>query len=350
MDAIREQMQKPWVVGLVGLVVGILLGVLYAWVINPVEWTDADIPALREDLQVDYLRMAIDSYAYNKDAALATQRYNELGEEADEVLAQVAANPGTVRPEDITAYSAAVGAVPPVAVAPTPMPGVTAAVTQPVGGTPGATETPAPSGRSFMRLILPVLCVVVLLLAAGLVFLFIYRNRVGTTPVPTSSMPVQEITRQPSWAGYTTEAGEPPMVQFMASYKLGDDLFDDSFSIDSPAGEFLGECGVGISETIGVGEPKRVTAFEVWLFDKNDIQTVTKVLMSAHSFLDESTRSRLAAKGEPVLVEPGTESVLETQTLRLVARVVDMDYGEGPLPDHSFFDRAILELAVWQKA
>jgi hypothetical protein len=140
------------------------------------------------------------------------------------------------------------------------------------------------------------------------------------------------------------------MVQFMASYRLGDDLFDDSFSIDSPAGEFLGECGVGISETIGVGEPKRVTAFEVWLFDKNDIQTVTKVLMSAHGFLDESARQRLAAKGEPVLAEPGTESVLETQTLRLVARVVDLGYGEGALPEHSFFDRMILELAVWPKA
>ena len=97
------------------------------------------------------------------------------------------------------------------------------------------------------------------------------------------------------------------MAQFMATYKLGDDLFDNSFSIDSPAGEFLGECGVGISETIGVGDPKKVTAFEVWLFDKNDIQTVTKVLMSSHAFNDDATRQRLAAKGEPILVEPGTE-------------------------------------------
>ena len=64
-------------------------------------------------------------------------------------------------------------------------------------------------------------------------------------------------------------------------------VFDDSFSIDSPAGEFLGECGVGISETIGVGEPKKVTAFEVWLFDKNDIQTVTTVLMCKNAFEDD---------------------------------------------------------------
>jgi hypothetical protein len=140
------------------------------------------------------------------------------------------------------------------------------------------------------------------------------------------------------------------MVQFMSSYKIGDDLFDESFSIDSPAGEFLGECGVGISETIGVGDPKKVSAFEVWLFDKNDIQTVTKVLMSAHAFLDEVSRQRLAAKGEPILAESGTETVLETQTLRLVARVVDIGYGEGALPDSSFFDHLILEMAIWAKA
>ena len=142
---------------------------------------------------------------------------------------------------------------------------------------------------------------------------------------------------------------EAPMAQFMASYRLGDDLFDDSFSIDSPAGEFLGECGVGISETIGVGEPKKVTAFEVWLFDKNDIQTVTKVLMSAHAFADAGIRQRLETKGELVQTDAGSQTVLETATLKLVARIVDMTYGQGALPENSFFESLILELAVWQK-
>jgi len=93
-----------------------------------------------------------------------------------------------------------------------------------------------------------------------------------------------------------------------------------------------------------------VTAFEVWLFDKNDIQTVTKVLMSQHAFEDETTRQRLAAKGEPVLAQPGQEMVLETQTLQLVARVVDMSYGSGPLPTDSFFDRMTLDLVVYPKS
>ena len=141
----------------------------------------------------------------------------------------------------------------------------------------------------------------------------------------------------------------PPVAHYVTSYVIGDDLFDDSFSIDSPSGEFLGECGVGISETIGVGDPKKVTAFEVWMFDKNDIQTVTKVRMSPHAFNDPGFRSKLEAKGELVAMEPQKQIVLETQTLQMIATVSDMQYGQGTLPEGSYFDRVTLELAIWSK-
>jgi hypothetical protein len=135
----------------------------------------------------------------------------------------------------------------------------------------------------------------------------------------------------------------------MSTYVLGDDLYDDSFSIEMASGEFLGECGSGISETIGVGDPKKVTATEVWLFDKNDIRTVTKVLMSEHAYNDQALRTKLAPKGEAVLLEPGGITILETQTLRLRVRVIDLQYGEGALPLHSFFERLTVELAAWPK-
>jgi hypothetical protein len=112
----------------------------------------------------------------------------------------------------------------------------------------------------------------------------------------------------------------------------------------------MGECGVGISDTIGVGDPKKVTAFEVWLFDKNDIQTVTKVIMSPHAFDDPTIRQRLESKGEAVLAESGKHVLLETATLQLEARVVEMTFGQGALPENSYFDRLTLELAVWPKA
>jgi hypothetical protein len=193
------------------------------------------------------------------------------------------------------------------------------------------------------------MCVVTLLLGGALAAFFLLRGKGRPTGEATPAMQAQEAARQAPMTDYAAMGEELPMAQFMASYKLGDDLFDDSFSIDSPAGEFMGECGVGISDTIGVGDPKKVTAFEVWLFDKNDIQTVTKVLMSAHAFGDETIRQRLAAKGEPILAQPGQQVVLETATLQLVSRVVDMAYGEGALPGESFFDEMILELAVWKK-
>ncbi len=198
------------------------------------------------------------------------------------------------------------------------------------------------------RTLLLLLCGVVLIAVVVALVLFLLKGR-NAPQIVTPAMEAQKAAREAQFTDYSAAGEEPPLAQFMASYKLGDDLFDDSFSIDSPAGEFLGECGVGISETIGVGEPKKVTAFEVWLFDKNDIQTVTKVLMSEHSFLDDATRQRLAARGEPIQTEPGIETILETETLRLTARVVDMGYGDSALPEKSFFDRFILELSIWSK-
>ena len=142
---------------------------------------------------------------------------------------------------------------------------------------------------------------------------------------------------------------QDPLATFRTIYSLGDDLYDDSFSIESAAGDFLGECGVGIGDMVGVGEPKKVSAFEVWLFDKNDIQTVTKVLMSRYAYNDEPTRSRLSAKGDPILASSGEVIRLQTASLEVEARVVDFKYGEGPLPPESYFERLTIELRAWPR-
>jgi hypothetical protein len=111
----------------------------------------------------------------------------------------------------------------------------------------------------------------------------------------------------------------------------------------------MGEYGVGVSEAIGVGDPKKVTALEIWLFDKNDIKTATKVLMSQHAFADPAIRGRLEPKGELVQIERQSQVLLETATLQLLATVVDLEYGHGPMPNNSYFERVTLELAVWPR-
>jgi hypothetical protein len=140
-----------------------------------------------------------------------------------------------------------------------------------------------------------------------------------------------------------------PVSKFVSTFVMGDDLYDDSFSIETSSGEFLGETGAGISKTIGVGDPKKVTAIEVWVFDKNDIRTVTKVLMSEHAFADAALKAELATKGEAVQATPGGIALLETQTLTVQARILDMAYGSGALPTNSFYERMSVEISAWPK-
>lgn len=336
MDAIREQLNKPVVAGVVGIILGIVLGLFYGYIIDPVEWTDLPITSLRSDLKNDYMRMAIIAYNQTGDVETAQRRFAEFGEEGPEVLQQVTTDGSFQDPQLISQYQIAV---------------MGSAAAEEAEGVQEA-EPAAASGGGFLSTFLFVLCGLILVGGLGVGIYYYYTTRMQNKE-PAIESPVlqaQEAARQAEYTDYSAIGSEQPMAQFMASYRIGDDLFDDSFSIDSPSGEFLGECGVGISETIGVGDPKKVSAFEVWLFDKDDIQTVTKVFMSAHAFLDEATRSRLSNKGEPILTEAGTEIVLETKTLKMVTRVIDMGYGDAALPEHSFFDRLVLELAVWAKS
>jgi hypothetical protein len=324
MDAVRNQFNRPLLVGIAAFVVGVLIGlIVLGWWLFPVKWTDASPEQLQKDYQADYLRAAIDSYIKTQDSQTAKARWDYLGKKASDALAAIQSDPLKLKPEEITAFTKAVSA-----------------------STTGTT-TAAKKGGFPIWIILVLMCIVTLLIAGGIIVFVLFRGG-KTSGIRTPAQQAEDAKREATATDYSTSEA-PPIAQFMASYKQGDDLFDDSFSIDSPSGEFLGECGVGISETIGVGDPKKVTAFEVWLFDKNDIQTVTKVLMSSHAFSDETVKQRLAAKGEPVEAKTGEKVVLETQTLKLEARVVDMTYGEGALPAESFFDQAILELAIWQK-
>jgi hypothetical protein len=135
----------------------------------------------------------------------------------------------------------------------------------------------------------------------------------------------------------------------MTTYMLGDDMYDESFTFEAPNGEFLGECGVSSSDTIGVGEPKKVSAFDIWLFDKNDIQTVTKVVMSKHAYEDGAIRQRLEIRGEPIMAEEGKQVLLETATLRMECKLANVQYGDLPLPDSSYFQRSTMELAIYRK-
>ncbi len=352
-------------VGGAAFVVGLLIGlVVLGWWLWPVKWINAAPQHLSPQYQREYLQMAIEAYAFTGDAQAAKARFDALGEKGPALLEALAKKPPkAINIYTLSSFADVVGvkltglpteAQPPQPAAKTPQAGGGQT------GTPTAlsqlmlTPTPAemPARKSATFRLVAFLCGIglIALIVAALLFYFTSMRRGKAPKMPiTAAQRAQAMTQSAQSTDFEAEGKEAPLSQFMTTYVHGDDLFDDSFSIDSPTGEFLGECGVGITETIGVGEPKRVMAFEIWIFDKNDIQTVTKVLMSEHAYNDEAIRERLAAKGEPVLARPGEEIVLETAKLQMRARVVDMAYGNDALPANSYFDRLTLELAVWPK-
>jgi hypothetical protein len=223
---------------------------------------------------------------------------------------------------------------------------------QPSEGDSSADASSASGFLSGALKVLPWLCGSVVFIGLAVFGWFFIRKRIGSDGMGQGAFSRQEDaaveTDLDVRLGQAAGVSDP-LATFRTIYSLGDDLYDDSFSIESPSGDFLGECGVGIGDFIGVGEPKKVSAFEVWLFDKNDIQTVTKVLMSDYAFNDPDSRNRLAAKGDPVVAQPGGVIELETASLMVEARIVDLTYGEGALPSQSFFERVAVELRAWPK-
>ncbi|MBI3240730.1 MAG: hypothetical protein HYZ49_00335 [Chloroflexi bacterium] len=312
---------------------GLAVGLTMAWQVWPVQWINASPAFLRDDLKAQYAQMVADSLQVNTDLGKAQLRLNEFGSpDAAKAAIQLATSAASddgerlrlAQLQPLTAF------VP---------------VQQTGGGILGAILN-----------VLPLCGVVVLFLVLGGGGAFFMSSR-GSLPAPKTSRatpggftPAPGSTAQIVQPEIAYAPGEEPISTFKTTYMLGNDLYDESFSVDDQQGDFLGECGVGIGETIGVGDPKKVTAFEVWLFDKNDIRTVTKVVMSDHAFRDEALKNKLASKGEPVMARSGEVVRMETATLKVEARIVDLQYGSGPLPPNSFFQQLTLEISAWKKA
>jgi hypothetical protein len=336
--------QQPLLIAVVAFIAGLVIGlVVLGWWLWPVEWTDATIADLQTADQQEYVRLVAADYALQPDSAQAAAAIARLGDDAPEVISDTlgtSVGEDAIRVAQLRAVLESTGQLDP-----------TGGVTTPDG------EQASLLDQARTPLLLCSGLVLLLLLAAGVWYVvntgalkrFTAPRMAGAGGGGRAAAPPPPKANFDTLPAGPSPTGTQPVVQFMTTYVLGDDLYDDSFSIDAQDGSFLGECGMGISETIGVGDPKKVMAFEVWLFDKNDIRTVTKVLMSEHAFRDEALKSRLAAKGEPVLVQQGDVVQMETASLVVTARVVDMAYGGGALPPNSYFERLTIELAAYSK-
>lgn len=317
-------------IAIVAFLLGWAIGLfLFGWGIWPVEFTGAGPQDLTEQHQQIYLTALADLYAFDSNMGRAQQALSGWPE-ADQAICQMANT--SIDPAAAARFNALAAVL--------NSTGCTGEV-----GVPPPAEDDGGGGLGYFVLICGLLA---LLLVVVVGILLVVRRR---GPQPSG---VQQTTEDvPDVAPVTElEAAEEritAIARFQTTYVRGNDTYDESFSIENEDGDFLGECGVGLSDTIGADTPKNVTAFEVWLFDKNDIRTVTKVIMSDHAFFDEAIKAKLAPKGEPVLARPNETIVLETASLIVNAEIVELEYGMDDLPPQSFFERFTIELSAWAK-
>ncbi|MDX1416354.1 MAG: hypothetical protein R3293_19300 [Candidatus Promineifilaceae bacterium] len=328
MDIVRKY---PWLSIAVAFVVGLLIGlVVLGWWLWPVEWTDATPAQLAPEYQSAYVKMTADLYSLTGNAEMVQQALGGWdGAAVACSVAETTADAGErARLEAIATVANGVGCA-----------GVAVPTEEEGGGISGV--------------LLPALFLILLL--GGLVVAIFYflnrRNRARDESEPNELIYEEVPQSAPAAAAETQEdVTAVALARFHTTYSRGHDAYDDSFSIENSNAEFLGECGVGIAESIGTDATKNVTALEIWLFDKSDIRTITKVVMSDHAFFDDALKAKLAPKGEPVLARESETIVLETASLIINADITEMAYGSaGDLPPKSYFDRITISLSVWSK-
>lgn len=334
---------------LIGLLVGwIVLG----WWLFPVSWTGATLQDVTSADKQMVLETIAEAYQADPNPAVALDRLQTLGsqEEIEQLMVdtveQATANGDLATVNQINALAGGVGLA--------------------VPGAPAQPQT-TPTGQESQGIdlgaVLRALLGLAVLLGGIALALWLLSKRRGTTEESSlkrdeafdespeeSDDQEQFIAAEPAPAPAAAPARAAPLMQqYSATFVPGDMAYDETFSIEAPGSGYLGECGMTISEMVS-GDPNRVTALEVWLFDKSDIRTVTKVLMSDYAYGNPALREKLSSRGDAVLARPGAAFVLDAQTLRLEGQIRSMEYAEGEGPAHSAFRRLTVDLRVMRQS
>ena len=132
-----------------GLLVGVGVGLLYAWVISPTQYTDTAPASLRADYKAEYIQLVAQAFVREADVERARVRLSALGEagsvQAVTALAQRAAASGSSAEmvRSLAALAAALGARPA-----SPTPDLTPATPEAPTATPEPTALPQPTATT----------------------------------------------------------------------------------------------------------------------------------------------------------------------------------------------------------
>jgi hypothetical protein len=79
-----------WIRFLITIAIGISIGLVYGWIINPVEYIDTAPASLRMDYKTDYVLMVAEAYKVEQDLDLAVRRLALLGDTPPQEMIQEA--------------------------------------------------------------------------------------------------------------------------------------------------------------------------------------------------------------------------------------------------------------------
>lgn len=331
---------------LLTLVVGVLIGLLWAYAVAPTTYIDGDPLTLEQSWQNEWVKMLADrNAAANFDVSsniidLLARIDDPLG-----ALDALIASPGEA--ENVTKLQA----IRPFAEAAQPL-------------AADAPQEPGLLGNIQPWIVGPLVVTILFIIFALLYGILLKPNLVD--PIirrlrgkSTSKNIVEERKVRAEQAklletqktDYTTTTGlGKPLLQRMSTYRSPGPSFDESYEIQNDQENFLGECGCVVAAAINHNGATLANSFDIWLFDKDDLgQTPASVYAIPYAYNDPAVRAQLAERGDVVLMQPGAIIMLETSGLRLQARVVEMEYAQGtPIPN-SALSKTTFELAAWSK-
>ena len=157
-----------------------------------------------------------------------------------------------------------------------------------------------------------------------------------------------DVDAEPAAKAADPDSADDVLIHYQSSYRVGNDMYDEVFSIDQ-GDVFRGECGIGIGETLNNTEPKAVTAFEIWLFDKDDIHTSTTYLVSDFGLTNPGISERLLQHGKCDRIRNNGVYILETETLQVEIRVLELEYGTEMEEKNSYFTNVTFDVIARSK-
>lgn len=190
-------------------------------------------------------------------------------------------------------------------------------------------------------------------------------SRAWPAPDPEAAAAQSQTAKAPEtlpeqqWLAEETERGGlvhaefgVPVLHTLSSYTKGRN-YDDSFAIElgpEQGSEFLGECGVSAATKVG----NELQSVELWVFDMASQETFAKVFAAPAALNDPAFQATVASRvtnpaTDLAAAEPGAELLLDTNAMRIRARINTIIYNYGGGAPSSGIENLQIELMAWQK-